>query len=286
MNKSNSFLIYIVALFLLGLANFAQAGELKIGSFNVKNFGTTKASNPYVMRRLARVLARYDIAFLQELRNKDQMAIFALKEALETYTGKRYSIIISQPLGRSTYKEQYAYLFNPSKVSLEDYYTYEDGEEPIYDSFSREPFIAQFKDRATKTKFTTIGVHIAPSFVVNEMDELFNVYRDIQYRWNNKNVVIMGDLNADCRYLDEYEEENLILFKDPTFSWHIKRGADSTTELNTHCAYDRFITAGKITKKVVASKTGVYNLMEELDLYEDEANAISDHFPIELTLDL
>lgn len=275
-----------MALSLLAITNFSLAGELKIGSFNVKNFGATKAANPYVMRRLAKVLARYDIAFLQELRNKDQMAIFALKEAVEQFTGKRFSIIISQPLGRSTYKEQYAYLFNPNKVSLEDYYTYEDGEEPIYDTFSREPFIAQFKDKATKTRFTAIGVHIAPSYVVNEMDELFNVFRDIEYRWNSKNVVIMGDLNADCRYLDEYEEENLILKNDPTFTWHINRGQDTTTELNTHCAYDRFITAGEISQKVNSSKTGIYNLMEELGLYEDEANAISDHFPIELTLNL
>jgi deoxyribonuclease-1 len=270
----------------LSVAGQSHAAELTIGSFNIKSFGTTKASNPYVMRRLAHVLARYDIAFLQELRNKDQLAIFALKDALEKYTGKRYSIIISQPLGRSTYKEQYAYIFDPKKVELLDFYTYEDGEEPYYDTFSREPFIAQFKHKASKEKFATVGVHIAPSFVMNELDEMINVYRDIKSRWNRENIIIMGDLNADCRYLDEYEEDNLILKADPRFTWLIERGADTTTAINTHCAYDRFITTGDLSQKVNHSKTGVYNLMRELNLYEDEADAISDHFPIELTLDL
>ncbi|MCK5884231.1 MAG: endonuclease/exonuclease/phosphatase family protein [Bacteriovoracaceae bacterium] len=286
MNKLSIFFIYMITAVTISLTAQTHAAELKIGSFNIKSFGTAKASNPFVMRRLAYILSRYDIAFLQELRNKDQQAIYALKSELEKYTGKNYSIIISQPLGRSTYKEQYAYIFDPAKVELLDFYTYDDGEEPYYDTFSREPFIAQFKHKASEEKFVTVGVHIAPSFVMSEIDELIHVYRDIKSRWKHENIVIMGDLNADCRYLDEYQEENLIIKEDPRFTWLIERGTDTTTAINTHCTYDRFIATASLASRVIHSKTGVYNLMRELNLYEDEAQAISDHFPIELTLDL
>lgn len=280
MNKLHLILIYT---FLCLACHTLSASELRVGAYNLKNFGTTKAENTFVMNHLVQVLARYDIALLQEIRNKDQLAIFQLKEALEAYTGTRYSIIISEPIGRSSYKEQYAYLFNPSKVELLDFYVYEDGAEPFEDTFSREPFIAHFKDKASKTRFATIGAHIAPSFVAQELDEMIKVYQDINKKWRQNEVILMGDLNADCRYLDESEENNLLLHQDPRFEWQINRGVDSTTELNTFCAYDRIITTGKLGQAVVASQTGIYNLMEIFNLDEATANSISDHFPIEIT---
>lgn len=259
--------------------------ELRVGSYNLKNFGTTKAENPVVMNYLVQVLSRYDIVLLQEIRNKDQLAIFQLKEAVERFTGVRYSIIISEPIGRSSYKEQYAYLFNPAKVELLDFYVYEDGMEPFEDTFSREPFIAHFKEKSSRTRFATIGAHIAPSAVVQELNEMPNVYKDIKKRWRQTDVILMGDLNADCRYLDAAEEEALFLHQDPSYFWQINRGVDSTTELNTFCAYDRIITSEKLSKSVIASQTGIFNLMEEFNLTEETANQVSDHFPAEVTFD-
>ncbi len=257
--------------------------SLKVGAYNLKNFGTTKVENTFVLGHLVQILARYDVALLQEIRNKDEVAIYLLRDALSLYTGINYQIIISEPIGRSTYKEQYAYLYNPKKVTLLTHYLYDDGLEPFEDTFSREPFIAYFEEKSSLQRFVAVGAHIAPADVIQELNEMPKVYQDIQTKLHEENVVVMGDLNADCRYLDPAEELELLLKKDPRFTWHIERGVDTTTEENTFCAYDRIITAGPIFNNVLSAETGVYNVAEIFGLDADTANLISDHYPVEIT---
>lgn len=260
-----------------------EGSPLRVGAYNLKNFGSTKVENAFVLEHMVQILARYDVALLQEIRNKDEVAIYRLRDALKLYTGINFQIIISEPIGRSTYKEQYAYLYNPDRVSLIGHYLYDDGIEPFEDTFSREPFIAHFQDKLSGKRFATVGAHIAPADVVQELNEMPKVYQDIQNRLQQDNVVMMGDFNADCRYLDFFEEEELLLKKDPLFTWHINRGVDTTTEENTFCAYDRIVTTGKITDAVVDAETGVFNVAEIFSLTADLANQISDHYPVEIT---
>lgn len=50
----------------------------------------------------------------------------------------------------------------------------------------------------------------------------------------------MGDMNADCGYLNKLNRKNNVLAKDPRFVWLIGDVVDTTTK-STNCAYDRFI---------------------------------------------
>ncbi len=56
-------------------------------------------------------------------------------------------------------------------------------------------------------------------------------------KWNNDNILIMGDLNADCRYVGKEKLKNLKL-KDEYYHWLIPDTADTTVSA-TDCAYDR-----------------------------------------------
>ena len=47
----------------------------------------------------------------------------------------------------------------------------------------------------------------------------------------------MGDLNADCGYLNNAEKKALLL-RDSNFHWWINDDADTTVK-STSCAYDR-----------------------------------------------
>lgn len=282
MHKANIFFRYILVLLVLvsGLSA-AQAGDLRIGAYNIKSYGMTKVAKPFVIENIVKIVARYDLVLIQEIRNKDEKAVYELKKKLEEYTNNAYSVIISEPLGRSTYKEQYAYLYKNKTVSLVSHYIYDDGLEPFEDTFSREPFIAKFKEKLSGKTFTTIGAHLAPDFVVNEMEELANVYKDVKKRYKTKDMIFMGDFNADCHYLDEYEEENLKL-KDSKYTWHIARNQNTTTIETNDCSYDRIITTGSISKNVFDS--AVFNIMNEYGLNVEEANSISDHFPVEISV--
>jgi len=65
------------------------------------------------------------------------------------------------------------------------------------------------------------------------------VYEDAANHFNSSSALILGDLNADCRYLSLSRYDNLSLVTDARFTWLINFTADTTTSLSTDCAYDR-----------------------------------------------
>ena len=44
-----------------------------------------------------------------------------------------------------------------------------------------------------------IGAHIRPSDVKKELDDMVNVYNEVKKKWNNPNIIMMGDFNAGSR---------------------------------------------------------------------------------------
>ena len=53
-----------------------------------------------------------------------------------------------------------------------------------------------------------------------------------------QDVVIMGDFNADCNYVDETDLMALPIYNQTQFHWLIDFGKDTTTG-KSDCAYDR-----------------------------------------------
>lgn len=94
--------------------------------------------------------------------------------------------MVSKPLGRNSYKEQYLFLFRPNQVSVLDSYQYDDGCEPCgNDTFSREPAIVLFHSPLTAVQaFAIIPLHAAPLDAVAEMDSLYDVYLDVRQKWD------------------------------------------------------------------------------------------------------
>lgn len=58
-----------------------------------------------------------------------------------------------------------------------------------------------------------------------------------------QNVMILGDLNADCNYVTIKGWRAVRLRSDPKFRWLIGDEQDTTVREKTHCAYDRSVTA-------------------------------------------
>ena len=90
-----------------------------------------------------------------------------------------------------------------------------------------------------------IGVHIRPdsSGTAEEINALVPVYDEATMRYNTTNVIIMGDMNADCKYLSNTKYNELIIFTtDDRFLWLIAKGNDTTVS-NSTCAYDRCVVS-------------------------------------------
>ncbi|XP_019345513.2 deoxyribonuclease-1-like 2 [Alligator mississippiensis] len=267
---------------LLSVASLLHiAATLRISAFNIQAFGDSKLSNETAADIIINILSRYDIALVQEVRDSDLSAVTKLVDQLNSMTMDAYSYERSKPLGRESYKEMYLFIYRKEVVSVVDRYQYEDPE----DIFSREPFIMKFSSPYLKVKeFVLVPLHTCPHTAVTEIDALYDVYLDVIDKWETDDIMFLGDFNADCSYVKEGDWEHIRLRTSEVFKWLIPDDADTTVG-KSDCAYDRIVVCGsKLRKSIVPKSATVYNFQRAFKLEQAEALAVSDHFPVELTL--
>ena len=186
-----------------------------------------------------------------------------------------YDYVVSERLGRTTSKEQYAYIYNNKTVELTDTphtYLEPNGTDP----FHREPYIASFRAVDGNFDVTLIVIHVDPDEATEEINALSDVVRYAQSTYpDEQDFIVMGDLNADCSYFDEDSDSTMSGFE---CFWCINNSVDTTTK-TTDCTYDRII----ITNPAVSDFTGdagVFRFDLEYGLNVSETTAVSDHYPV------
>ena len=86
-----------------------------------------------------------------------------------------------------------------------------------------------------------MGVHVQPSNAFAEIDALLDVYEETATYFAIEDGIIMGDFNADCRYLSQKKFEMLSIVIDDRFTFLIDGTMDTTTA-SSHCTYDRYLS--------------------------------------------
>uniref|UniRef100_A0A8D0L0Z0 Deoxyribonuclease n=1 Tax=Sphenodon punctatus TaxID=8508 RepID=A0A8D0L0Z0_SPHPU len=252
---------------------------LRISAFNVQSFGDSKLSDESTANIIVKILSRYDIVLVQEVRDSDLSAVTELMERLNSASKHLYAYEISEPLGRENYKEMYLFIYRTERVSVEDSYQYKS------DAFSREPFIVKFSAPDSKVEeLVLVPLHTPPREAVTEIDALYDVYLDIINKWGTDNMMFLGDFNADCSYVKKEDWASIRLRSSELFKWLIPDTADTTVG-KSDCAYDRIVVCGsKLRKQVEPKSAAVYNFQRAFKLGQEEALAVSDHFPVEVLL--
>ncbi|XP_006179183.2 deoxyribonuclease-1 [Camelus ferus] len=272
---------------LLALAGLLQVAlSLKITAFNIRTFGETKMSNATLSNYIVKILNRYDIALIQEVRDSHLTAVGKLLDKLNADDPNTFHYVVSEPLGRNSYKERYLFVFRPDQVSVLDSYQYDDGCESCgNDTFSREPAVVKFSSPSTKVKeFAIVPLHAAPSDAVAEINSLYDVYLDVRKKWDLEDIMLMGDFNADCSYVTTSQWSSIRLRTSSAFQWLIPDSAD-TTVTSTDCAYDRIVVAGSLLQSAVVTNSAArFNFESAFGLSNAMALAVSDHYPVEVTL--
>ncbi|XP_062388628.1 deoxyribonuclease-1 [Sardina pilchardus] len=251
---------------ILALAKLGSS--LLIGAFNIKSFGDKKASNATLMDIISKIVHRYDIILIQEVRDSDLSATTKLMEHVNKGSSpyNTYRHIVSEPLGRSTYKERYLFLYREQTVSVAKNFTYDDGCEPCgTDTFNREPFVVMFSSNTVLPNFVLIPQHTSPDYAVKETDALHDVAVYTKAHWHTNDILLLGDFNTDCSYVNSAEWEQIRLYTDKSYNWLIPDDADTTLS-STNCAYDRIVATPDMMVGVVPKSAQVYNFMTALGL--------------------
>jgi endonuclease/exonuclease/phosphatase family metal-dependent hydrolase len=250
---------------------------IKVAAFNLQIFGTSKASKPEVVAILSKIIRNYDVIAVQEIRDSSQTALPMLRDAVNSMGSSKYEYVVSERLGRTTSKEQYAYLFNTQTMQvIGSPYVYLDSN----DIFQREPYVAEFKAKKGNFDFVLITIHTDPDTATQEINYLPKIVEDAKIKYLNEgDLVIMGDLNADCDYFKENSQSPLR--SSDYYYWIINNSVDTTTK-STDCSYDRIIiTTPAITDYTGSS--GVFRFDKAYNLTYDGTIAVSDHYPVYAT---
>lgn len=276
---------------------------LLFATFNIQNFGVSKASRPAVMHALGLTLARYDLVAIQELSQMPSgsgvcgehtmSAICALKDSVNAVSARDFELSVSPRIG----DEQFVLLFDTSRVSIAAGATDPD-EGSVH---SRPPHVFNTQ---VSGKSMAVGVtHTTPSQATTEIENFPNVASWMEATFSSEFNVIAGDFNADGSYFDEDTAWPGILSRMPDYDLLVGNDIDTTVAKSSN-TYDRILASNTLEH----GDASAFVLEEELDLTDvfDEgcrdgyvpqsvctaaetdwskvALELSDHYPVEICL--
>ncbi|KAM4663728.1 deoxyribonuclease-1-like 1 isoform 2-T2 [Discoglossus pictus] len=224
--------------------------SIKICAFNMHHFGEKKVAKEHVLNNIVKILQRCDLSLLQEVQDPKGLAVSKLLTAMnKPYIWDMFESVSSPQLGRKSYTEQYVFIYRPDKVTVMDQYKYADNSLSAPDVFAREPYIVLFQLPTTDLKdLVLVPQHTEPEKAAVELEALYDVFLDVKKRWSSRNIMFLGDFNADCRFLSKKKRRSLQLYSNQDFHWLIDDSTDTTVRGSTDCAYDRHLRSVIITQ--------------------------------------
>lgn len=259
--KGLTFLLAWLSLLLLNADIIPAADQsIRIASWNIQNFGRAKAQDPDKMRIIATILKEYDLIAVQEISNVKEQSdpdcprnreacpgdpeCGWIRRALEKYLNEENGLDYRFVFSPQVRDERYLFIYDPAKIAMESSALVADPQDagPICDDrqanfgmMMRQPFKGRFK--AGKFDFILLTAHTSPRINVAELQALEYFYRETE-KEGEPDIILLGDLNADCSYL---KPSSPIALRRSKYTWVIPDGTDTTTSPNTRCAYDRII---------------------------------------------
>ncbi|MFB6350291.1 MAG: endonuclease/exonuclease/phosphatase family protein, partial [Bradymonadaceae bacterium] len=259
----------------------------RVASWNVQSFSAGKARNHELLNQIAEKMKNFDLVAVQEISNVREKSDpdcprntecpkakncgvirEALDEQLNDNQDDNYGITISPQVRH----ERYMYVYDKDQVQLLDHRLVHDPGDsaPVCayrpentGTMVRQPFLGVFQ--ADDFSFAMLNVHVAPKQANAEIDALLD-FQDRLREEGYSDVIVAGDLNADCRYLSQKQQDELATSEH---HW-LFRGADTAVAESRECGYDQMI-ATRPTLEDLTGKLGVAGPVDE---------KVSDHFPI------
>ena len=298
--------------------DFALPEELLVAAWNVQVFGVSKMRKGDVVAELVRVLRRYDIVVVQEVRDASQTAVPALLAALNDGLdgcdaqqqgggGQCYDVLVSNRLGATSSKEQYAWFWHVDRAEpVASWNASPTSAAGVSESgaFNRVPHAVRWRVARSGHEFSAFVLHADPDDAVAEMHalsaEFADGYEGSAGAGSDVGALLFGDFNAECNYVTASEwdcirapacDDMAMGLWDPSkFEWLLDDTVDTTTKA-TDCAYDRIVATGAFKSEdaggaeVVAGSARVFRFdLEPEALDEDLVTRTSDHYPVEVRL--
>lgn len=138
--------------------------------------------------------------------------------------------------------------------------------------YERPPYVADFEVKNSDLpvdKFTIVNINLKPSNALVENLALKEVVNKIYE--TNENVLIMGNMNFDCKYMSNAKKE-MVRIELSEFTFLINDDVATTTSTSSSlCAMDRILATGsKLIESVVPESNKTYLYYDEFDMTLDQ----------------
>jgi hypothetical protein len=250
---------------------------LNIAAFNGQIFGQKKMANKNVAIILSEIVKKYDLFVLQEIRDKEQQAIFDLL-ALVNNESTDYELLLGPRSGSTQVKEQYAFFYRPDKIRVLAEYIFT--QSPWIQRFERPPYVIHVEFGGIDT--LVMPLHADPDDVLAELDTLVDMYQQISLQSGELDAILLGDFNSDCDY---YSADQATVLQNYPFVWLLGDSVDTTTH-QTDCAYDQIVMTADLFEKFSLVQAQVFNFQTEFGLTEELTFQVSDHYPVALHVEI
>ena len=256
-------------------------GRIRVGSFNIETFGTTKASRPNTLTVLASIASTYDALAVEEVGSNGSTASEATcGEVLDAYVA-RINEIDRAASYAYVRNDQYAVVYRTDKLELLGSGPYAGAQ-----GFTYRPLTAYFRTREGNLDFILLVIHTRPSLAREEILALKTAMAEVSVLYSEPDVICLGDFNADGTYYEEGTNSELEGFPSSDYITVIPNSADTTVS-STPYAYDRIELSASMESDY-SSSWGVFAIGRTYDVSACEGTektagteyALSDHYPI------
>ena len=273
---------------LMVLTTPAIGAEIKIASWNIENFGPTKAGlnngkheNNNTIGKIAEIIkeGKFDLVAIQEVEDKDGGNLRKLRKIL----GKGWNYVHSETTGG----EQYAMFFNSNKLKphrlkaegMMHIYDVDEPERPA--QMKRFPGYCRFESKDGGFDFTIITCHNRTwgEGAKEDAGYLYDVYKGVKRKLGaeDNDIILLGDFNIKEKDEEKYKDHFDELKKDflnaivVTTDTMLSKSNSSTLD-NIFYLKDQDLKLTDFLKK------------SDKPPFDDEM--ISDHYPVWATFEI
>lgn len=187
MLKKLLFLFFVT----ISLTVFSQTEEVKLVSWNIRDFGKTKSSEE--LNNIAEIVKTYDIIAIQEVvaGYGGAQAVAKLSDILNR-KGSKWDYVISNPTNSSKYvTERYAFIWKTKHIKIKNRGRLV---KELDLEIDREPFLLDFY--LGKEKFTVLNFHSRP-YNRDPETEIKALSKFVLNSFSTPVLIVGGDFNVN-----------------------------------------------------------------------------------------
>jgi hypothetical protein len=253
---------------------------VRLATFDLNGLDDNRLANPKVCDCLVRIFSRFDVVALQHIRSGNRGILMRLKDQINA-TGRCFDFATCPTLDRDSVEIYNAMLFDATTVEV-DRSTVRSVDAPP-GTFRVRPLVAEFRVRGPPPSeaftFMLVNVLVDPRRGPQELDALADVYRaardsDVFGAAPNgvnheDDIIMLGNLESDPEHFGR-------LGRVPGIVAAINGIPTTTrgTRLADNILFDRRATIE------YTGRSGVLDMIRELDLSPQEALEVSEHLPV------